>query len=211
MKHGTVMTDYYEVHKGRINQRLLDEIRSILQKDGVVVYATDSGYALGCLLAHPKAVDRIRNIRQLSDSHSFTILCDSIKTASLFAFMDNTAYRLVKQHVPGPYTFLLKASHRVPSKWLDKRRKVVGIRIENGELVKELLSAVGGAMITATLLLPGSEEPVHTVYDLLPQLKPLVDVILDSGTMEPHPSTIVDLSGEMPVVVREGAGPIDQF
>jgi tRNA threonylcarbamoyl adenosine modification protein (Sua5/YciO/YrdC/YwlC family) len=204
------MAQFLWVHPDDPQARLLKQAISIIQSGGVAAYPTDAGYALGCGLGHPAAVQRMRQIRQLDDKHFFTLLCRDTADLAQYALMDNTAFRMVKRLVPGPYTFILPATREVPRKLLHPKRQTVGVRIPNHILVQKLLEGLGTALLSTTLQLPNEALPEQEGWIIQEKLDGVVDVILDDGTgMDTTPTTVIDLCVQPLVVVREGKGRVD--
>jgi len=178
----------------------------MLRQGAVIVYPTDSAYALGCHLGDKKALDRIREIRRVDDKHNFTLVCRDLSQAATYANMDNTAYRLINAHAPGPYTFILPATREVPRRLLHPKRRTIGIRIPDNRIVQALLEELGEPIMSSTLILPGEEMPLTDPYEIRELLEHKVDLIIDGGYCELEPTTVIDLTGELPRVVRRGKG-----
>lgn len=177
-----------------------------LRDGGVIVYPTDSCYALGCALGAKEAMERIQHIRQTGKRHFFTIICSDLSEIAHFACVENWQYRQLKAVTPGPYTFVLRATREVPRRLLDERRKTVGIRVPDHAVVRLLLAEYGEPLMSTTLMLPGDELPLTDARDIEQRIGSAVDLILDGGNCGLEPSTIVDLSGEAPVILRAGKG-----
>jgi tRNA threonylcarbamoyl adenosine modification protein (Sua5/YciO/YrdC/YwlC family) len=203
------MTQILSIHPDNPQQRLIRQAVDIVCDGGVIVYPTDSGYALGCQLGNKSAVQRIRRIRQLDDRHHLTLVCRDLSVLSLYAKVDNVAYRLMKAHTPGPYTFILKATHEVPRRLQHAKRKTIGMRVPDNKVAQELLDALHEPLISTTLILPGDELPLTDPYEIRDMLDRQVDVVIDGGFCGMEPTTVVDLTDETPEVIREGAGLAD--
>ena len=177
-----------------------------LRNGGVIVYPTDSCYALGCAIGAKAAMERIQRIRQTGKRHFFTVICNDLSEIAHFARVENWQYRQLKAFTPGPYTFVLRATREVPRRLLDERRKTVGIRVPDHAVVRRLLAEYGAPLMSTTLLLPGDELPLTDARDIEERIGYAVDLILDGGNCGLEPSTIVDLSGEAPLILRAGKG-----
>ncbi len=172
----------------------------------MLVYPTDSCYALGCALGAKDAMERIQHIRKVGKGHFFTVVCRDLSDIARLARVENWQYRLLKGYTPGPYAFVLRATREVPRRLLHARRKTVGIRIPDHAVVQALLDEYGGPLLSTTLQLPGDEFPMTDGREIEERVGHAVDVILDGGNCGLEPSTIVDLSGDAPVLLRAGRG-----
>ncbi len=178
---------------------------------GVLVLPTDSGYALTCALENKRGVDVIRQIRKLDDKHNFTLLCRDLSEISTYARVENQIYRLLKAHTPGAYTFILEATREVPRRLLHPKRKQIGIRIPDNKIAQAVLDAVGEPLMSSTLMLPGESLPMTDPYDIHDLLGHQLDAVIDGGFCGFEGTTVVDLSADVPVVTREGAGDASVF
>ena len=199
------------IHPDNPQARLLQQVVSVLQRGGVVVYPTDSGYALGCLLGYKEALERIRQIRQLPSKHEFTLLCRDLKDIGTYAVIDNPTYRLLRANTPGSYTFVLPASKAVPKLLLSHKRKTIGLRIPLDNIALALLEQLQAPMLNVSLILPGEDQPPAVIGDMLDELDRQVDLIIDGGFCGLGSTTIVDFTGDQPVILREGRGPVEAF
>ena len=177
-----------------------------LHAGAVIAYPTDSSYALGCHIGDKQAMTRIRRLRGFDDKHHMTLMCRDLSEISTYAKVDNQQYRMIRGATPGPYTFVLKATHETPRRLQDAKRKTVGIRIPDNTICQHLLEVLGEPLLTCTALLPGDDLPLSDPDDVLDRLDREVDVIVDGGACSIDPTTIVDLSGDVPEVLREGPG-----
>lgn len=177
-----------------------------LHAGAVIAYPTDSSYALGCHIGDKQAMTRIRRLRGFDDKHHMTLMCRDLSEISTYAKVDNQQYRMIRGATPGPYTFVLKATHETPRRLQDAKRKTVGIRIPDNTICQHLLEVLGEPLLTCTALLPGDDLPLSDPDDVLDRLDREVDVIVDGGACSIDPTTIVDLSGDLPDVLREGQG-----
>ena len=200
------MSQFFQIHPENPQNRLISQAVSILQKGGVIIYPTDSCYALGCHIGDKSAADRIRRIRRLDEKHDFTLMCKDLSEIGLYAKVDNPAFRLIRHVTPGPYTFILQATKEVPRRLLTPKRKTIGLRIANDLIVTELLGALGEPIISTTLMLPGDEYPMTDPYDMRDTLGSQVDLVIDGGYRGMEPTTVVDMTDEVPKVVRAGLG-----
>ncbi len=183
----------------------------MLMKEGVIVYPTDSAYALGCQLGNKKGIQRIRQIRQLKDQHSLTLLCRDISEMALFAQLENPIFRLIKANTPGPYTFLLPVTSHVPRYLINAKRKTIGIRIPDNKIVHALLEMLDQPLISTTLILPDSVLPLLEPEAMCDILGKRVDLFIDGGFCGLEPTTVIDLSTNTPEIIRCGRGDIKPF
>lgn len=200
------MSQFFTLHPDNPQPRLIKQAVKIIQDGGVVVYPTDSGYAIGCQLANKGALERIRQLRKLDDAHNFTLICRDLSEVATYAMVDNAAFRLLKANTPGPYTFILKASTEVPKRLLHSKRKTIGLRIPDSKIVQTLLAELGEPLMSVSLLLPDYDFPLIEAEDIHQRLCSKVDLIIDGGKCSVTPTTIVDLLEGGPKVVRVGRG-----
>jgi len=200
------MAQFFSVHPDNPQPRLMRRAAEILRAGGVIVYPTDSCYALGCHLGDKSAVERIRDIRQVDQRHHFALVCRDLAEVGQYAIMDNRQFRLIKGATPGSYTFILRASREVPKRLQHPSRKTIGVRIPDHRVARALLDELGEPVLSSTLLLPDAEEPLNDAQDIRAALEHAVDLILDCGSCGIVPTTVVDLTGDTPAVVRAGKG-----
>jgi len=200
------MAQFFSVHPDNPQPRLMRRAAEILRAGGVIVYPTDSCYALGCHLGDKSAVERIRDIRQVDQRHHFALVCRDLAEVGQYAIMDNRQFRLIKGATPGSYTFILRASREVPKRLQHPSRKTIGVRIPDHRVARALLDELGEPVLSSTLLLPDAEEPLNDAQDIRAALEHAVDLILDCGSCGIVPTTVVDLTGDAPAVVRAGKG-----
>ena len=200
------MAQYFDVHPDNPQPRSLAQVARILGDGGLIAYPTDSCFALGCALGNAEGIERIRRIRHLDDKHHFTLVVDSFAKLGPYVEMDNWVFRAVKAATPGPYTFILKASREVPKMMLHPKKRTVGVRIPDHRTTHALLDAVGAPLVSSTLMLPGHEESLTDGWAIKELLDHQIDAVLDSGDCGVEPTTVVDLSGDEPVIARVGAG-----
>ncbi len=205
------MSQYFQVHPQNPQPRLIRQAAEILRDGGVIAYPTDSCYALGCLLDDKPAVTRIRAIRQLDESHHMSLMCRDLAEIARFAKVDNSTYRLLRAHTPGSYTFLLTATKEVPRRLQHPKRSTIGLRVPDHPVALALLEALGEPMVSTTLLLPGDEVALADGEDIRQRLERQIDLVLDGGTCGLRVTTVIDLSGATPVLIRAGRGSLDSF
>ena len=200
------MSQFFYVHPENPQARLLRQACDIIQDGGVAVYPTDSGYAIGCHLGDKSAIQRICQIRQIKETHHFTLLCRDLNELSVYAKVDNQAFRLLKNNTPGAYTFILRATKEVPKKLQNPKRKTIGLRIPDNQITLDLLQMLGEPMISSTLLLPGDEAIESDPEMIRDRLERQVDLIMHGGYLAEQPSTVIDMSDGTVDIVRQGAG-----
>ena len=200
------MSQFFEIHPDNPQQRLINEAVTLLERGGVIVYPTDSCYALSCHLGDKKAMQRIRQIRQVDKDHHFTLICRDLSEISNYARVDNDAYRMIKSLTPGPYTFILDATKDVPKRLQHPKRKTIGIRIPDNEIVRSLLETLGQPIMSSTLILPETDLPLTDPYQIRVLLEHEVDLVIDGGFCEIEPTTVIDMTSGLPQVVRHGKG-----
>jgi tRNA threonylcarbamoyl adenosine modification protein (Sua5/YciO/YrdC/YwlC family) len=205
------MAEYVQVHPKNPQPRQLARVVQHLHAGAVVAYPTDSSYALGCHMGDKAALDRIRRIRDFGRHHHFTLLCRSLSEVSAYARLDNSAFRLLKSLTPGPYTFVLQATHDVPRRALHERRKTIGIRIPDHPTALALLAALDEPLMSCTLILPGDELPLSEPAQVYEALANQVDIIVDSGACGLEPTTVLDLTGGEPRLLRQGKGDVSRL
>ncbi|MDH5786017.1 MAG: L-threonylcarbamoyladenylate synthase [Chromatiales bacterium] len=199
------MSQFFQIHPDNPQKRLIDQAVELVRQGAVIVYPTDSGYALGCHIGDKEALDRIIAIRRLDDRHNFTLVCRDLSQISSYTKMDNTHYRLLKAVTPGAYTFIMQATREVPRR-IQSRRKTIGVRVPDNAIVRALLDGLGEPLMSTTLILPGEAMPETDPYDIRQSLEHAVDLIIDGGYGSFEPSTVVDLTDDVPQVVRRGLG-----
>jgi tRNA threonylcarbamoyl adenosine modification protein (Sua5/YciO/YrdC/YwlC family) len=200
------MSQFFRIHPDNPQRRLLEGAARIIRDGGLVVYPTDSCYALGWHLGNRSAVDRVRRIRQTGKDHNFTLVCRDLSEIAVYARVDNSAYRLLRSLTPGPYTFILVATSEVPRRLQNPRRKSIGIRVPDHEIARGMLEVLGEPIMSSTLLLPGDEIPLTDAEEIRARLEHEVDAIIDGGSCGLEPTTVVDLSKGDFSIVREGKG-----
>ncbi len=200
------MSQFLVIHPVNPQTRLIKQAGKIIQDGGVIIYPTDSAYAIGCQLENKKGLERIRFLRQLDDKHHFTLVCRDLSELGTYAIVDNPAFRLLKANTPGPYTFILKASSEVPRRLLHPKRSTIGLRIPNSKILHALLEEIHEPLMSVTLSLPNQEFPFIDAHDIYDALGSDVDLIIDGGPCGVTPTTVVDLVEGTPKIVRVGRG-----
>ncbi len=205
------MARFWDVHPVNPQPRVITKVVDVVRADGLVVYPTDSCFAFGCRLDNPEGLRRIRQIRGLDDRHHFTLVCSDFAQLGQFVHVDNRIFRLVKATTPGSYTFILPATREVPRRLQHPKKQTVGVRIPAHVVTQALLTELGEPLVSSTLLLPGDDEPMTQGWEIKDRLDHVVDGVLDSGDCGLEPTTVVDLSGDVPEVLRVGAGDPARF
>jgi|TARA_B110000240_G_scaffold1421_1_gene1667 tRNA threonylcarbamoyl adenosine modification protein (Sua5/YciO/YrdC/YwlC family) len=205
------MSDFLQVHPSDPEDRNIKQIANVLLAGGVIVYPTDSTYALGCHIGDKGALDRIRRIRQLGDKHNFTLVCKDLSSLASYAQVHNSAYRILKAYTPGPYTFILKATPEVPRRLLHPKKKTIGLRVPDNAIAQAILEKMGEPIMSTSLILPDEDERLVDPYDMKLKIGKLVDLIVDGGVCGVEATTMVDLVDGIPVVIREGKGDSEPF
>ena len=200
------MAQYFSVHPDNPQHRLLKQAVQLLQQGQVLAVPTDSSYALACHLDDKAAVDRLRRIRGIDERHHLTLLCRDLSELASYARVDNRQYRLLKLGTPGPFTFILQASKEVPRRVSHPQRKSIGLRVPEHRTLQELLALHGAPLLATTLILPGQSEPLSDPEQIREALEHEVGAVIDAGACSLEPTTVVDLSEEEPVLVRQGRG-----
>ena len=205
------MSQFFAIHPETPQARLIQQAVSIIQGGGVIVYPTDSAYALGCQLGDKKAMERIRRIRSLQENHNFTLVCRDLSELGTYAHVDNTTYRLLRHATPGPYTFVLEATREVPRRLIQPKRKTIGLRMPDHPIPQALLHALNEPLMSATLIMPGDDYPMTDPYDIRDSLEHEVDLVIDGGFCGLEATSVIDLTGATPVVLRAGVGDVGDF
>ena len=205
------MSQFFQIHPDNPQARLVRQAVDIIRQGGVVVYPTDSAYALGCHIGDKNALDRIRRIRKLDDRHNFTLVCRDLSEISTYAKVDNRVYRLLRHSTPGPYTFILRATSEVPRRLMHPKRKTVGLRVPDNRIASALMEDLGEPLMSVTLIMPGEELPLIDPYDIRETLEHHVDLVIDGGYCGMEATTVVDLADDLPIVLRAGKGDVAPF
>lgn len=205
------MSQFFYVHPDNPQQRLILQAVEVFKQGGVVVYPTDSGYAIGCQMENKTATERIIQIRQTQKQHEFTLMCRDMSELSQFAKVDNTAFRLIKNNTPGPYTFVLRATKEVPKRLQNPKKKTIGIRVPDNAIALALLDGMNEPFMSTTLILPGSEFAESDPDYISDRIGKQVDLIIHGGCIGENPTTVVDLTDDDPQILRYGNGDASLF
>ena len=205
------MCQFFVIHPMTPQPRLIRRAAEILQRGEVIVYPTDTAYALGCRMGARDAVERIRRLRNLHERHHFTLACRDLSDIGTYAKVSNSAFRLLKAHTPGPYTFILPATNEVPRRLQHPKRKTIGIRVPDSPIASVLIAEIGAPVMSTTLLLPGDDLPMTDPEAIRERIGAQVDLIIDGGAGGLQLSTVIDLTGDRPAVIRHGAGDATVF
>lgn len=205
------MSQYFQIHPDNPQPRLIKQACELLRRGSLIVYPTDSGYALGCYLGDKNAMDRIRRIRQLDQDHNFTLVCRDLSELSLYAKVNNSVFRLIKAHTPGPYTFILPATKEVPKRLQHAKRKTIGLRIPTNNIALALLEELNEPLMSSTLILPGQALPMTEADEIVEVLGKQVDLVIDGGACGAEPTTVIEFIDDMPEIVRVGMGDTAPF
>jgi tRNA threonylcarbamoyl adenosine modification protein (Sua5/YciO/YrdC/YwlC family) len=200
------MAQFFSIHPDNPQQRLIHQAVGILRQGGILVYPTDCSYALGCHIGDKAAMERLREIRQVDERHQFTLVCRDLSEIAQYAKVDNRQFRLLKNCTPGPYTFILQATKEVPRRLQHPKRNTIGIRIPDNPVAAALLDDLGEPILSTTLIMPGESEPLCDPYEIRDLLEHSVDLIMEGGYCGMEMTTVVDLTGDEPVLVRKGRG-----
>ncbi|MDX8379832.1 MAG: L-threonylcarbamoyladenylate synthase [Gallionella sp.] len=205
------MSQFFTIYPNNINMRLIHQAVSIIKKGGIVVYPTDSCYALGCHLDDKTALSRIRQIRQLDEQHNLTLMCRDLSEIANYARVDNAQFRLLKANTPGSYTFVLQATKEVPKRLQHPKRSTIGIRVPDHPIALALLKELGEPMVSSTLILPDQPLPLNDAELIRELLQKKVNAVIDGGGMDGAFTTVIDLTGDTPVLLRRGKGDVAPF
>jgi tRNA threonylcarbamoyl adenosine modification protein (Sua5/YciO/YrdC/YwlC family) len=198
----------YELHPDNPQPRLIKQAADLIHRGGIAAMPTDSSYALVCHLDDKAAAEKLRRIRQVDEKHHLTLLCRDLTELGTFARVNNAQYKIIKHAVPGPYTFILEATKETPRRLHHPQRKTIGLRVPDHPITLALLAQLGQPLLAATLILPGEIEPLNDPDTITEVLKNQIDAVIDAGACPAQPTTVIDLTGDTPVVVREGRGEI---
>ncbi|MDY7578052.1 L-threonylcarbamoyladenylate synthase [Herbaspirillum sp. RTI4] len=200
------MSQFFQIHPDNPQSRLIKQAAQIIHSGGIVALPTDSCYALVCQLDNKDAVERVRRLRGVDDKHHLTLLCRDLSEISQYAKVDNRQYRLLKVGTPGPYTFILEATKEVPRRLSHPSRKTIGLRVPESAVALALLEELGQPLIGTTLILPGEEMALSDAEDIRVRLERQIELVIDSGAGSLEPTTVIDMSGDLPLLIRQGRG-----
>lgn len=203
------MAQFFSIHPENPQQRLIKQAAQILRDGGVIAYPTDSCYALGCHIGDKAAMERIRAIRGIDARHHFALVCRDVGEAAVYARIDDQQFRMLRAGAAGGFAFILQATREVPRRLLHERRKTIGIRLPGHPVVLALLAELGEPLLSSSLILPGEAQPMTDTDEIRARLEHSVDLVIESGACGVVPSTVVDLTGQSPVITREGVGKPD--
>jgi tRNA threonylcarbamoyl adenosine modification protein (Sua5/YciO/YrdC/YwlC family) len=198
------MAQYFQIHPQTPQERLIRRAVEVIRNGGLIVYPSDSSYALGCQIDNKEALERIRRIRQLGQEHRFALICDDLSQISSFARFGNEAFRLMKMLTPGPFTFILKATKEVPRRLQHPKFKTIGIRIPDSQIVQALVKELGEPLFSSTLIMPGETEAMSDPYEIRERLEKQVDLIIDADVVPYEPTTILGFTEDNPAIIRQG-------
>ena len=205
------MAQFFSIHTDTPNIRLIRQAVAIVRGGGIIVYPTDSCYALGCHIGDKDAMTRIRAIRQVDERHHFTLVCRNLAEIATYAKVDNSQYRLLKATTPGSYTFILQATREVPRRLQHPKRSTIGLRIPDHPVVQALLEELGEPLLSSTLILPGDEFPLNDAEEIRERLEHQVELVMDAGSCGIDMTTVIDLTTDVPALVRSGKGDLEPF
>ena len=207
----STMSQFFQIHPDNPQARLIRQAVDIIRQGGVIIYPTDSAYALGCHIGDKQALQRIRQIRRLDDDHNFSLVCRDLSDLGIYAKVSNSAYRLLRAVTPGPYTFVLQATKEVPRRLVDPKRKTIGLRVPNNAICSALLSELGEPIMSSSLILPGQEDPLTDPLEMRDLLEKQVDLIIDGGFCGLQSTSVINLEDDQVEILREGCGDLTLF
>ncbi|HZJ94924.1 MAG TPA: L-threonylcarbamoyladenylate synthase [Thiopseudomonas sp.] len=202
---------FFQIHAENPQDRLIKQVVEVIRQGGVIIYPTDSSYALGCRLGDKSALDRIRRIRRLDDKHNFTLMCRDLSELGTFAKVNTAAFRLLKAYTPGPYTYILHATREVPRMMMHPKRRTIGLRVPENPIAQAILAELGEPLMSVSLIMPDSEEPLSDPYEIRDLLEHQVDLIIDGGYGSLEASTVISFTEDEPEILREGCGDPEPF
>lgn len=201
-----IMNPLSYIHPDNPQPRLISQAVDILQNGGVIIYPTDSGYAIGCKVGEKSAMEQICRIRKIDSKHNFTLMCRDLSELATYAYVDNSAFRLIKNNTPGSYTFILKATKEVPRRLMNEKRKTIGLRVPSNPIALALLEALGEPMMSCSLILPDQDTMLSDPEEIYDQLGKQVDLVIHGGYLGENPTTVIDLTEDSPEIIRIGTG-----
>ena len=207
----TSMSQFFNIHPDNPQPRLIQQAVNILKQGGVIVYPTDSCYALGCQIGDKEAAVRLLSVRGLDTGHDLTLICRDLSELGRYAQVGNGQFRFLKAHTPGPYTFILRGTREVPKRLLHKKHDTIGLRVPEHGVVQALLEQLGEPILSSTLLLHGEDVPLTEPWEIRERLEHQVDLVIDSGACGLTPTTVVDMTTDTPLVLRYGKGDTSDF
>jgi tRNA threonylcarbamoyl adenosine modification protein (Sua5/YciO/YrdC/YwlC family) len=205
------MSQFFYIHPENPQARLIKQACELIHKGTVVVYPTDSGYSIGCHMNDKAALEQVCRVRQIGKDHNFTLMCRDMSELSEYAKVDNTSFRMIKNNTPGPYTFILKATKEVPKRLQNPKRRTIGIRVPDNKIALALLEELGEPLMSSTLILPGALVAESNPDDIRDELEKQVGLIIHGGFLGEQPTTVIDMSENENIIVREGSGDTRPF
>jgi len=205
------MSQFFQIHPENPQARLIKQAAEILRAGGLAVIPTDCAYALACRIGDKNATEKVRRLRQLDKHHNFTLLCRDLSELSDFAKVDNSQYRLLKAHTPGAYTFILEATRQVPRLLMHPKKRTIGIRVPDNKIAMDLAAEMNEPIMTTSLIMPGDEMPMSDPYDIRQQLEHELDLVIDGGYCGFEATTVIDMTDEVPLLLRQGVGDASAF
>ncbi|MCH9691606.1 MAG: threonylcarbamoyl-AMP synthase [Gammaproteobacteria bacterium] len=205
------MAQFFQINPINPQSRLIGRAAEIVAAGGVIVFPTDSAYAIGCRLGEKLAVERIRALRQLEKHHNFTLMCRDLSELASYAKVDNQMFRLLKNHTPGPYTFIMPATAEVPRRLVQAKRKTIGLRLPANAIVQSLITGLGEPLMSCSLIMPGDTQPLTDPYDIRDTLDHQVELVIDGGFCGLEATSVIDLTGDEPELIRQGCGVVDEI
>ncbi|MFT5592942.1 MAG: tRNA threonylcarbamoyl adenosine modification protein (Sua5/YciO/YrdC/YwlC family) [Oceanicoccus sp.] len=205
------MSQFFQIHPDNPQARLIKQAAEIIRGGGLAIIPTDCAYALACQLEDKRALERVKQIRQLSDKHNFTLICRDLAEIGTYGRVDNTAYRLLKAHTPGAFTFILDGTRDVPRRLMNPKKRTIGIRVPANNIVSALLEELGEPILSTSLIMPGDDMPLSDPYEIRQMLEHAVDLVIDGGYCGIEATTVVDMTGETYEIIRQGVGQMDEL
>ncbi|MFC0179445.1 L-threonylcarbamoyladenylate synthase [Thorsellia kenyensis] len=205
------MSSLSYIHPENPQPRLVKQAVDVIKNGGVVIYPTDSGYAMGCQIGDKNALERILRIRKIDAKHHFTLMCRDLSELATYAYVDNKAFRMIKNNTPGSYTFILKATKEVPRRLMNEKRKTIGLRVPSNPIALAILEELSEPMMSCSLIIPDAPEMLSSPEDIYDFLSNQVDLVIHGGNLGENPTTVVDLTEDTPIIVRYGIGDASPF
>ncbi|MGR6872824.1 L-threonylcarbamoyladenylate synthase [Pseudomonas sp. HK3] len=205
------MSQFFQIHPDNPQARLIKQAAEIIRGGGLAIIPTDCAYALACQLEDKRALERVKQIRQLSDKHNFTLMCRDLAEIGTYGRVDNTAYRLLKAHTPGAFTFILDGTREVPRRLMNPKKRTIGIRVPSNNIVSALLEELGEPIMTTSLIMPNDDTPLSDPYEIRQMLEHAVDLVIDGGYCGIEATTVVDMTGDAYEIIRQGVGQMEEL